>query len=189
MKVEGRLRRSAGAMQAGESSPQSGRGRYRTRALHGRATGLLQRAAEQTMQSIAALAKQWADVRTGEQPTDSRWEKTWGASVRAEHRRLAGKALGPLHSRPVRCWTASSNSRGSSVPGEHADSARLSPVVRLCCSLASPRPSSAMTDCPRRRLPARARPRCAAALWAGSCWRLLLSASAGNGKPRRTCVL
>ena len=115
-----------------------------TGTLHGRATGLLQRAAEQTMQSIAALAKQWADVRTGEQPTVA-MGKDLGPGVRAEHRRLAGKALGPLHLRPVRRWTASANSHGSSVPGEHADFARLSPVVRRCSNVARPRPSSAMT--------------------------------------------
>jgi hypothetical protein len=38
MKVEGRLRRSAGAMQAGESSPQSGRGRYRSTSRAGDGT-------------------------------------------------------------------------------------------------------------------------------------------------------
>jgi len=40
-------------------------------AIHGRATAteLLQAAAGQTMQSIAAQGKQWAEVRTGERST------------------------------------------------------------------------------------------------------------------------
>jgi hypothetical protein len=82
------------------------------------------------MQSIAALAKQWADVRTGEQPTESRWEKTWGASrTQAAGRRGARPASLTASAR----WTTFANSRGSSVPGEHADFARLFPVARLCC--------------------------------------------------------
>ena len=44
-------------------------------AVHGRATGLLQRAAGQTMESIAALGKQW--TVEGQESDRLAMEKTW----------------------------------------------------------------------------------------------------------------
>ena len=66
-------------------------------AVHGWATGLQQRAAGQTMQSIAALSKQWVVMRTGERST--RDGKDLGPGVRAEHRRLDWTGARPASSK------------------------------------------------------------------------------------------
>lgn len=84
-------------MQAGESSPGWAQERRTSKAVLGRATGLLQRAAGQTMESIAALGKQWAVVRTGERST--RDGKDLGPGVRgAEHWRLDWTGARPASS-------------------------------------------------------------------------------------------
>lgn len=89
------------AKQAGECLVGRLEGVY---AIHGRATaGLLQAAAEQTMQSIAALGKQWAEVRTGE--IGSRWKRPT-AGTGEQNRRPSGQALGQLGGRSVRATMA-----------------------------------------------------------------------------------